>query len=561
MANVSFKRGSQTNLASATVTDGTFYLTTDTHRLYIGQKVTTGEQTETKLFPVNEGVITVADVAALQNIALDSQTNDDLAGSFYYATKENILCVWNGKKWVQINPDTNTYITTADWNVVKKTIQLVLGINNTTNTIDAPKINFVGDNVTVTPVTRENKKEIDVKIDVPDLGVTWTAADGSDREKLAVDLGDGGFSLIGGQNIALTKSNEGNNVTISATDMRPTGATILPKTGSANGYNVVVNMPGVNNTTAATTFNPRVEYEDGNYLYFKKKDDDDSSGTLDLKNTYYTKAQVDNLITAFNAVEYKGVWPPAGQLNWSSTDPYPTTDVKNGSMYMVRLGSAPALPKEGGGEGEVPKIGDLIIAQGAEGTNGYLSNITWVRIPSGDEAQVDTTYSFKMYGNSSSVGVNVQETGSTNATAMFRIAEGNKIDVTRTGDSKEIVVSHESTEFNASTSQYSEYSNVLNSGKISVLTGVSRDGYGHISGTNTAEIPAPIELNTVSSSASIDDDGYAQITTSLTQKYINSSNDYDSGNAKSTTFKLAGEGLDVSASGNKVTFSLTWGEF
>lgn len=100
MANVCFKRGTQAALSSATASDGTFYLTTDTHRLYVAQG--------NEIVPVNEGVITVANVAALQNIAADLTANSGLAGSFYYATAENVLCVWNGKKWVQINPDTNT---------------------------------------------------------------------------------------------------------------------------------------------------------------------------------------------------------------------------------------------------------------------------------------------------------------------------------------------------------------------------------------------------------------------------------------------------------------------
>lgn len=536
MANVSFKRGLQSKLSTVTVTDGTFYLTTDTHRLYVGQ----GNQ----MVPVNEGVTTVANVAALQNIIQDSETNAGLAGSFYYATAENILCVWNGKKWVQINPDTNTYVEDADWVLANKSIKLALKRNDSNNTINTPNITFSGNNVTVSKDA--TTKDITVDIDVPDLGVTWTAADGSDREKLAVDLGDGGFSLIGGQNIALTKSQEGNNVTISAADMRPTGATISAKANSADGYNVVVNMPN-SSTTAATTFDPKVKTDSSstNYLHFR-------GDILDLSGTYYTQAEVDKKIQDFNAVEYKGVWPPTGQTNWASTDPYPTANVKNGSMYLVRLENAPALSSGG----ETPKVGDLIIAQGTEGTNGYLTNITWVRIPSGDEAQVDTTYSFAMDGESSSVGVNVSSTagGSTNAIEMFKIKEGNKIDVTRASNSKEIVVSHESTTFTPSTPSYAINSN----GKVSVLTGISKDDYGHISGTSTVAMPAPVELNTLTSSASVTNN-VATITTSLTQKYIDNSSTY--GTAKTATVSLAGQGLDVSASGNTVTFSLTWGEF
>ena len=94
MANVLFKRGLENVLMGlSTYTDGCFYLTEDTHRLYVGQG--------TALVPVNEGVITVANIASLPATGI--------TGSFYYATAENILCVYNGKTWVQVNANTDTY--------------------------------------------------------------------------------------------------------------------------------------------------------------------------------------------------------------------------------------------------------------------------------------------------------------------------------------------------------------------------------------------------------------------------------------------------------------------
>ena len=89
--NLKFLRGLQAALPSAG-TDGYFYLTTDTHRLYTS--------IDGKVTPVNEGVTTVANVAALQAIT------GAIPGDFFYCTEENILAVYNGQKFVQINPDT-----------------------------------------------------------------------------------------------------------------------------------------------------------------------------------------------------------------------------------------------------------------------------------------------------------------------------------------------------------------------------------------------------------------------------------------------------------------------
>ena len=103
MANVSFLRGSQAKvdelLTSKTgIIEGAFYLTNDSNRLYFGKAVN-------DLVALNQGVITVSAVSALPGTGA-------LAGQFYYATSENVLCVYNGTKWVQINPDTNTTIST-----------------------------------------------------------------------------------------------------------------------------------------------------------------------------------------------------------------------------------------------------------------------------------------------------------------------------------------------------------------------------------------------------------------------------------------------------------------
>ena len=89
--NLKFLRGLQSALPTAG-TDGYFYLTTDTHRLFTS--------IDGNVVPVNEGVVTVANLDALASVAGAN------AGEFFYCTQENILCVFNGQTFVQINPDT-----------------------------------------------------------------------------------------------------------------------------------------------------------------------------------------------------------------------------------------------------------------------------------------------------------------------------------------------------------------------------------------------------------------------------------------------------------------------
>ena len=93
MANVGFLRGTQVNieklLTNKGAIPGTFYLTSDTNRLYIGKD-------DTSVAPVNQGIIPIGSLDDLQNVSGDS-------GQFYYIEGSNILCVRSGGKWVQIN--------------------------------------------------------------------------------------------------------------------------------------------------------------------------------------------------------------------------------------------------------------------------------------------------------------------------------------------------------------------------------------------------------------------------------------------------------------------------
>lgn len=100
MANVMFKRGTQSSFNNlSTYQDGCFYLTTDSHRLYLG----TGNN---KADLVSQSVITYDNWAAIEALS-NSAPGLCSEGQFYYAKAENILCTYSNGKWVQINPDHN----------------------------------------------------------------------------------------------------------------------------------------------------------------------------------------------------------------------------------------------------------------------------------------------------------------------------------------------------------------------------------------------------------------------------------------------------------------------
>lgn len=127
MANVMFKRGTQSSFNNlSTYQDGCFYLTTDSHRLYIGTS-------SNKADLVSQSVITYPNWASIE--ALSNSSSSSYApglcseGQFYYAKAENILCTYSNGKWIQINPDHNddhdTYVKSVS--VAKNTADTVNG--------------------------------------------------------------------------------------------------------------------------------------------------------------------------------------------------------------------------------------------------------------------------------------------------------------------------------------------------------------------------------------------------------------------------------------------------
>lgn len=121
MANVMFKRGTQAGFNNLTAyQDGCFYLTTDSHRLYVG----TGNN---KADLVSQSVITYSNWAAIQ--ALFTESGLGVKDQIYYAKAENILCTYSSNKWVQINSDHNddhdTYVKSVS--VAKNTTETEKG--------------------------------------------------------------------------------------------------------------------------------------------------------------------------------------------------------------------------------------------------------------------------------------------------------------------------------------------------------------------------------------------------------------------------------------------------
>lgn len=248
MPNVGFKLGSQESMDKIVNTvvagsHGTFYLTSDTSRLYVGNA-------DNKIVPVNAGIITVADVNSLPDIPTTDTEKQRLAGNYYYVEKGNILCVFNGQQWVQINSvvtntDLTTGLTTVTGGVTVETeVTSSAGKVNDSYTVKGDK----GISVTA---------KDDVMTIAPTTPITVTAAAGTNNMSAAVKVASSlatdneqSFNIVGGTNVT-SVGVSGNDITINVQDTVNTG---LETAVAANGTNnvkvttTVTQTPGDNVT-------------------------------------------------------------------------------------------------------------------------------------------------------------------------------------------------------------------------------------------------------------------------------------------------------------------------
>lgn len=405
---VSFKRGLSKNLptSSENIKDGTFYLTTDTHRLYIGQK--TGS--ETNLVELNKSITIVN---ALSNLPLHGETgvNDslkDYVGQFYYVQSLNILCVVvkeekEGQnpvyKWKQINPDT-----TLAPNEDNTTVKVSNNIATITSTVADSKANTSTGKHTV-------KGGTNITISTDTDGYIISSTD----TNTTYDLGTNTTSTADSTaKIILTSSNPSSTDTIQITtsdddhsELKATAnnGTInfdlkvdnMYNTGFSSGY-------GDGNTgfkfevadgagPQSASIDPIITYGSGTTtdVHFNS-----GTATLDV----YTKTQTDNAIKSAlqtaDAMTFKGVLdlkregteePPVYKVILQGAEPETViTSANKGDTYKVG--------KEGTYFGHLCKIGDLLIAK-EDGLNSSTisSKDKWYYIPSGDDEIINTAVS------------------------------------------------------------------------------------------------------------------------------------------------------------------------
>lgn len=529
MANIMFKRGLQANLPQTAV-DGSFYLTEDTQRLYVG----IGENKAP--VELNRTIRSVESLTALNALKgpVGSNANDGVAvGDFYYvagganSVSGNILAYCSavdatGKPtWVQINPDTNTKLATST-NAVTKTavtggVKVATSVQDTEGRTASGDFQVVGsENITVALVDGK------IKISTPDGSDTTyeikTQANSSKGTILLDSTGTDSSINISGKNSDVTvTSDDSGNITIGVADMRTKTIAVDAKPTSGNGFDLKVDGMDVGD------FDPTIKLGDNAAIHFV-----DGNATLPV----YTKTEVDtkvsNSLKTFDAMAYKG-----------------TVTAADASTKLASTGNVGDTYKAAGDITTPVKAntGDLIIATGTDGA------VTWDVIPSGDDQTIT--------GAATTSGISVSDQNGT--LAEISVVKGNKINVSNStsGNKTTLTVGHEAITQPTPVAGTAVTQAAKNSAEFTAITDITEDGYGHVTGITTKKLTVVDTHNDVSGVSTLVSGSNNTVETEVSV----STKDGTTKTGKFSIGAAADSIIKVTGSGSATTLALEWGSF
>jgi hypothetical protein len=223
--------------------------------------------------------------------------------------------------------------------------------------------------------------------------------------------------------------------------------------------------------------------------------------------------------------------------------------------------------------GKTANAGDLLIATGTENASGVLTTITWTYVPSGDDTEVDTTYSFTANAADNTLTVtskNADDIGEVGAIQVKgskdQANKDNLIVVTSeaqgTNNEKLVVtVKHGEVGFttNANPADADHLVNLNTAGSVDVITGIVVTKEGHVSEVVKSQLKAPrYEL---SDGVEIADASNGTVSTGVNVKlglHVLDGSDVFQG----TGYTLTSETLRIkSDADNTIEIDYVWGEF
>lgn len=542
--NTMLSKNTEANSANRAGTHGTFYLTQDTHRLYVGNADNT-------ISPVNEGILTVT------SLPTSSSTPAPMPGQFYYLSGQNILAIYAGNnQWIQVNA------ATSEVDSVTNTISTTSGTTTIQTTVSSTDGSSKSDSFTVTGTSgitaSSNGKAITLTGNVGSLSAADYLSGSDDGVTVTLDNSNGTDSTLNikaGSNVEVAMNNGA--VRISAED-----STITSVTGSnvaAGGFKF--NVTDSSGANAEGTIDPIIKYGSGTTtsVHFLN-----GTATLDV----YTKSQTDTAIATavreVNAMTYKGTVDSASDL------PGTSDNVRIGDTYITNADITTG--------GVTYPAGSMVIAAATNtesSSTGYITDnpIKWDYV---DSAGSDTTYS----AVNATYGFGIKPSTQSDPILQYQLAAGTAMTLSESGTlsasgGKTVTVTHANVSSSKTTGSAWEQGYNTSSEIAEVVTGVTVNAQGHVTGYTVRKLTFHNEVGTLSAI------GYSETAVNTANHtYTNVSTATSSGTTTATvslgykltdgngahstasnSFGIASENLEVTSSGMNVGINLVWGSF
>lgn len=206
----------------------------------------------------------------------------------------------------------------------------------------------------------------------------------------------------------------------------------------------------------------------------------------------------DNLAKVTNAMTFKGgIAGDTTGKNIEDIDNVDVTKLSIGDTYVVTSGFIKA------GSEELASTGDIIIASGTEDANGYIttSSLTWTVVPG---TEIDTTYLIKASANQihlvdeKKFAEEGKKVSSTNCKSHIELTDDDVSILETTADGKikashvKIGTNEDGTKSDDNTkTQTLEHSAGSAKKTFQAVTGITYNGYGHVSGVETTTFTMP----------------------------------------------------------------------
>ena len=371
---VKFKLGTQASLN--TLKDnpakgwevGTFYLTSDSSRLYIGQ--------------ADELALLNKSVEIYKNLNALKAKGKSFEGDIAYCADENVLAYYNGDTWAQINPDDDTILTALTQSVSSVTDGVKITTGGTNND---PKKTVTGADVTITgvngaKVAMASNQALTITGDTYTLNAQEHATNDIDLVLNSELQDDSTVHIKGGDNVTITKTADSNGIQIASKDTKLTGIIL----GLNNDGELQVGASDTAGTTGLLKKQKLGYFVDGSYYGI-------GSDTKQVDLPVYSKDEVDNLFKKLDGMTYRGTIGTSGGTTFTMDSSFNVlkggtpAEIHIGDMFLVQGGNLTYAT------GKTAGIGDLLIATAKDKkseTKGVLDirDVEWTYIPSGDDA-------------------------------------------------------------------------------------------------------------------------------------------------------------------------------